>query len=113
MSLSLGSDNHSGVHPAILKSIVDHNIGHAHSYGLDAVSKDVEVEWTRVLGCPAFPFYVFNGTAANVLSLQALVRPFEGVVTSDQSHLHNDECGAPDQKFKLYLMPSADGKIQS
>ena len=68
-SLSLGSDNHSGVHPVVMDAILQNNIGHAHSYGLDPVSLETQNEWQRVLGCDAHIFYVFNGTAANVLAL--------------------------------------------
>lgn len=113
MSFSLGSDNHSGVHPVILDALARANVGHAHSYGLDEVSEKTKTEWIRVLGTEAEIFYVFNGTAANVLSLQAFVKPYEAVVASEQSHLVEDECGAPEKHLgcKLWTLPSANGKI--
>ena len=36
---SLGSDNHSGIHPKALEALIQANSGHAHSYGKD--------EWTQ------------------------------------------------------------------
>jgi len=114
MSWSLGSDNHSGVHPSVLAGIQAANVEHAHSYGMDEVSEVTKAEWKRVLGRDAHVFYVFNGTAANVLSLQTFLRSFEAVVASEVAHLHLDECGAP-EKFlgsKVYTLPSADGKIR-
>lgn len=114
MSFSLGSDNHSGVHPVILEAIHSANMEHAHSYGMDEISEHTKAEWKRVLGRDADVFYVFNGTAANVLSLQAFLRPFEAAVVADVAHLQMDECGAP-EKFlgsKIYTLPSEGGKIR-
>ena len=34
-----GSDNHSGIHPELLKSIIESNVDHAPSYGTDDVSE--------------------------------------------------------------------------
>jgi len=113
MSWSLGSDNHSGVHPRILESLHSANFEHAHAYGMDEISEATKTEWRRVLGCDADVFYVFNGTAANVLSLQTFLHPFEAAVASEVSHLHADECGAPEKHLgsKIYTLPSEDGKI--
>lgn len=113
MSFSLGSDNHSGIHPMVLEAIHTANFEHAHSYGMDEISDATRVEWRRVLGRDADVFYVFNGTAANVLSLQAFLRPFEATVVSEVAHLQLDECGAPEKHLgsKLYTLPSSDGKI--
>jgi threonine aldolase len=114
MSWSLGSDNHSGIHPQILSAIQMANVEHAHSYGMDEISEAAKSEWKRVLGRDADTFYVFNGTAANVLSLQTFLRPFEAVVTSEVAHIHLDECGAPEKHLgsKVYALPSADGRIK-
>jgi threonine aldolase len=114
MSFSLGSDNHSGIHPKILEGLQGANVEHAHSYGMDEVSEATKSEWNRVLGRDAHVFYVFNGTAANVLSLQTFLRPFEAIVASEVAHLHLDECGAPEKHLgsKVYTLPSPDGKIK-
>lgn len=89
-----GSDNHSGVHPRILKAISDANEGHAPSYGTDPVSLRASEIIKDHLGPTAETFFVFNGTAANVLCLSNCLRPYQSVLASQQSHLINDECGA-------------------
>ncbi len=111
--LSLGSDNHSGVHPEILKAMIECNRGHAHAYGLDEVSQITAEEFKRVFGPTVQPEYVFTGTAANVLSLAPLLNSYHAVFCSEQAHLHLDECGAPEKFWggKLFLLPSSDGKI--
>jgi threonine aldolase len=110
---SLGSDNHSGVHEKILAALLAANRGHAHAYGMDEISQQTAQEFARLFGPEVEPHYVFNGTAANVLSFAGSVRSFEAVICSDLSHLHVDECGAP-EKFlgsKLWALPTADGRI--
>ncbi len=112
--LSLGSDNHSGVHPKVMQAIIDANRGHAHAYGLDEVCRLAELEFTRVFGPDVMVQYVFTGTAANVLALSTGLKSYNGVITSEVSHLHLDECGAP-EKFlggKLWTLPSIDGRIR-
>lgn len=113
MSASLGSDNHSGIHPKILESLMKANTSHAHSYGQDEWSQACEKIIKQKFGQKAQPYLVFNGTAANVASLRALVKSYEAIICSEQSHLHLDECGAPEFHLgsKLLVLPSEDGKI--
>ncbi len=55
---------------------------------------------------------MFNGTAANVLCLEALTRPWEAVVCTPTAHIHVDECGAPERAGrKLLLAGGARGKL--
>ncbi len=58
-------------------------------------------------------FFVFNGTAANVLSLQALTRSFHAVLCPEFSHIYTDECGAPEKLTgcKLIPLPAPGGKL--
>ena len=111
--LSLGSDNHSGVHPRILQSLTDFNRGHSHAYGMDSVSEVTLSEWRRLFGPHVQIGYVFNGTAANVLSLKLFLQEYESCIVSDVSHLHVDECAAPEAMAgtKLWVAESHDGKL--
>jgi threonine aldolase len=110
---SLGSDNHSGIHPEILQSIVDANFGHTPSYGTDEITQTIRPILKSVFGQSVEPNFVFNGTAANVLCLASLVESHQAVITASTSHLHMDECGAPENAIgcKLLLCPSTDGKL--
>lgn len=114
MPHSLGSDNHSGIHPRILQALLEANSSHAHSYGGDEFSRECEKLFKKIFGSDSSAFLVFNGTAANVACLKALTRSYEAVICSEQSHLHLDECGAPEYHLgiKLLTLPSEDGKIR-
>lgn len=110
---SLGSDNHSGVHPKILQALVNVNNDHDSSYGTDILSKKLEASLQKKIGYDWKAFHCFNGTAANVLSLRSLVQSYESILCTDCSHLNLDECGAPEFHIgaKLIPVPHKNGKI--
>jgi threonine aldolase len=109
---SFGSDNHAGAHPDVLRAMGAANAGDAIAYGED--------DWTaraRRQLCAEFgasdAFLVFNGTAANVLGISLLLRPFEAVICAESSHLNVDECGATERVLgnKVLAVPTSDGKL--
>ncbi|MCF8225055.1 MAG: low specificity L-threonine aldolase [Bacteroidales bacterium] len=107
------SDNNSGVHPEILSAIQKVNTGHEIAYGDDRYTQKVVLKMKKVFGDEAEIFFVFIGTAANVLGLSAVTQPYNAVITPDTSHIHVDECGAP-EKFtgcKLLTVTAPDGKL--
>jgi threonine aldolase len=111
---AFASDNYAGAHPEVLAAIAEANADHAVSYGADPWTARATELIRDQFGPTASPWLVFNGTAANVLSLGALTRTWECVVTPDTSHLHVDEAAAPERMagVKLLTLPTADGKLQ-
>ncbi|MCH2535303.1 MAG: aminotransferase class I/II-fold pyridoxal phosphate-dependent enzyme [Bdellovibrionales bacterium] len=112
---SFGSDNHSGIHPEILKALIEVNQSHSASYGTDELSREFEDKLSKTLGTSLKSFFVFNGTAANVLAIKPFVKSYESILCSDIAHLHVDECAAPEMFIgsKLQLLPSENGKIKA
>ncbi len=113
MARHFASDNFSGVHPAVLKAMSAANGGHVKAYGDDAFTESAIRVFRRHFGEQAEVFFVFGGTGANVVGLQALTESFHGIICADSAHINVDECGAP-EKFtgcKLLTIPSKDGKI--
>jgi threonine aldolase len=110
---AFASDNYAPAHPDVLAAVVAANEGHAGSYGADPWTARA-VECLRGhLGAEAEVFLVFNGTAANVLCLQALLRPYEAVICAESAHIAVDEGGAPERILgsKLIAVPTPDGKL--
>jgi len=109
---SFGSDNHAGVHPAVLRAIVDASTGDATAYGDDAWTEQATAGLREIFGAEG-AFLVLNGSGANVLGLSLLLRRHEAVICAESAHINTDECGAPEQLLgtKLLQVPSADGKI--
>jgi threonine aldolase len=109
---SFASDNNAGVHPEILQALASANHGHAVGYGDDAWTARASALFKQHFG-DVDVFFVFNGTAANVLSLTSLTRPYHAVFCTEAAHIYNDECGAP-EKFtgcKLIASPDEGGKL--
>lgn len=107
------SDNYAGAHPEVLAAIADANDGHAVSYGADPWTARAEQLLREHFGDQALSYLVFNGSAANVLSIRALCRPWESVICAAQAHVNVDECGAPERiaGTKLHAVPTLDGKL--
>jgi threonine aldolase len=110
---SFASDNWAGIHPAILDAIAAANVDHAPAYGDDEVTTHAIELFKQHFGEGADVFFAFNGTGANVVGLQSLLRSFEAVICAESAHINVDECGAP-EKFlgsKLVAVPTPDGKL--
>jgi len=110
---SFASDNYAGVHPDVLAAIDAVNAGHQRSYGYDPVTAEAEELFRAHFGRHAEAYFVANGTAANVLSLQAVLRPYQAVICAESAHINTDECGAPERYLgcKLIDLPTPDGKL--
>lgn len=110
---AFASDNYAGAHPEVLAAIAEANADHAVSYGADPWTAKATELIRGHFGADASPWLVFNGTAANVLSLGALTRSWECVVTPDTSHLHVDEAAAPERMagVKLITVKTDDGRL--
>jgi threonine aldolase len=109
------SDNTAGICAEAWEALHAANVGYAPSYGEDA--------WTE-RACAliralfehdtAEVFFVFNGTAANSLSLAALARSYHGIVCHEAAHVQTDECAAPEffsGGAKLLPLPGAGAKL--
>ena len=111
---SFGSDNNSGIHPRMLQAIMDANHHHAVGYGDDDWTREAEKAVNQLLGKDGIePYFVFNGTGANVIALQACTLPFHSIVCAATAHIAVDECGAP-TKFTgcaLKEIATPDGKL--
>lgn len=109
-----GSDNHAPIHPNIIQSIIEANVGHAHSYGMDEWTQRLQQKIKLLFGPDTIGFLVFNGTAANILSLKTYTKTFHSVLCTDVSHINVDECGGPEiyGQFKLIPTTNLNGKIQ-
>jgi threonine aldolase len=109
---SFGSDNHAGAHPAVLSAMMAANAGDAVAYGADPLTERVAGRLRTAFGA-ADAFFVFGGTAANVLGLSLLLRPFEAVICAESAHLNEDEGGATERVLGNKLLPviAPDGKL--
>jgi len=110
---SFASDNNAGAHPQIIEAICAANHGHVVGYGDDPYTARAIGKFKEHFGADSEVFFVFNGTAANVLGLQALTRSHHAVICAEQAHIGTDECGAPEKIIgcKLIAVPRPAGKL--
>ena len=107
------SDNNSGVHPKIMDAIIRVNEGHSYAYGNDDITKLAIQKIRETFSKDIDVYFVTTGTAANVIGLSGLLRPFEAVVCADTAHINVDECGSLERftGSKIIRVPEKDGKI--
>lgn len=113
---SFASDNWSGVCPEVMHALEEINPAHNEAYGElnDPVTEAAISKFKHHFGDDIAVFFVYNGTAANVLGTGQLMRSYHAVVTVRTAHLNEDECAAP-EKFigsKILKVEPIHGKIQ-
>lgn len=113
MKRGFGSDNHSGISPEVLTAIAEANVGHALAYGDDEYCENAEAMFREQFGNQAVVSFVFNGTGANTIAIDAMVRSHEAVVCAETAHVNVDECGAPQRIVgcRLLTIDTPDGKL--
>src|SRR5579864_5328581 len=110
---NFASDNNAGVHPEVLEAIARANQGHVVAYGDDPFTRSAIAKFEEHFGPEIAVFFTFNGTGANVLSLQSLNRSYHAVLCSEFAHIYTDECGAPEKHTGCKLIPLThkNGKV--
>ncbi|MDR3142869.1 MAG: low specificity L-threonine aldolase [Tannerellaceae bacterium] len=110
---SFASDNNSGVHPLIMDALMKANEGHAVGYGDDNWTAAAVGMLKEAFGEEASPFFVFNGTGANSVVLQAATRSFHSIICARTAHIYVDECGAAARMTgcTVIAIPAEDGKL--
>jgi threonine aldolase len=107
------SDNYAGIHPEILEAISRANGGHQVAYGADVYTQHLQSVFQQHFGGEATAYPVFNGTGANVISLQAMTERWDAVICAESAHINVDECGAPERVggLKLLTVPTPMGRL--
>lgn len=109
------SDNWSGVSPQVMEALLQANQLHHPAYGEeDPLMRQAEKRFQEVFETDCKIFFVYNGTGANVLAVQHLLKSWQAVVAPHSAHLNEDEGGAP-EKFtggKILTVDCPDGKIK-
>ncbi|WP_075736928.1 threonine aldolase family protein [Streptomyces acidiscabies] len=108
------SDNTAAAPPEIVEAMIRAASGSALPYGADDHSASVRSRLADLFEHDVDVLFVSTGTAANALSLATLTPPWGSVLCHRESHINNDECGAPEfytAGAKLVPLGGADAKI--
>lgn len=108
------SDNYAGICPEAWAALTDANTGHEVSYGNDTWTEKAANLIRELFQTDCEVFFVFNGTAANSLSLASLCQSYHSVLCHRLAHVEVAECGAPEffaNGSKVLLLGGGNGKI--
>lgn len=110
-----GNDYNRTAHPQVLQALVETQ-AHAHTgYGLDAISAQAAEKIRAAAHNPqADVHFLVGGTQANVTVVDAVLRPWEGVISPVGGHINVHETGAVEHTgHKILGVDSADGKLRA
>jgi threonine aldolase len=113
---SFTSDNTAGGAPEILAAVAAAASGQAPPYGTDSWTLSARRRFSEIFECDVDLLPVSTGSAANALSLAALTPPWGSVLCHRDSHINNDECGAPEfftGGAKLIALGGENAKIDA
>jgi threonine aldolase len=108
------SDNVASVAEEIMAAIAAANTGTAAGYGDDEISQRLEPAYSQLFETDVRVFPVLTGTIANALSASVLSPPYGAIFAEAESHINQDECGAPELftgGAKLIPLQGRGGKI--
>jgi len=110
---AFASDNWAGVHPDVMHSLQEANVGHAPAYGGDGYTAKAKQLFKSHFGPKSEVFFVFAGTGANILALDSITQPFESILAAESAHIINDECGAIEKitGSRIVSITTPDGKL--
>jgi threonine aldolase len=96
-----------------MNAMMEANIGHTVGYGDDIYTDRAKEKFYEHFGTDIDIYFVFIGTAANVLGLHAATRSWNAVICAETAHINVDECGAPEKfnGFKLLSVDTPNGKL--
>ena len=90
------SDNWAGVHPAIMAALNRVNDGSVPAYGNDALTAEVQAQFSDLFERDCHVWFASTGGAANGLALSQLVPPYGAIFCHEVAHVQMDECAAPE-----------------
>ncbi|WP_112664585.1 threonine aldolase family protein [Microvirga flavescens] len=114
--MNFASDNIVGASAPVLEALARANGGAMAAYGGDEITKRVKARFSEIFERDVSVFFVTTGTAANALALASAVPPWGLCVCHRESHIIDDECGAPEffmHGAKLAGLPGVAAKLDA
>lgn len=104
-----------GAHPLILERLVATNMEKTPGYTEDSYCEEARRKIRQACGCPdAEVYFLVGGTQTNATVIDALLRPYEGVVATETGHINQHEAGAIEAGgHKVLPIPHQEGKMEA
>ncbi len=113
--LNFACDYMHGAHPAILKRMAENNLVKSGVYGDDVFSDSARTRIREACRAPeADVWFLVGGTQTNAAVLDAILRPYEGVISVATGHICIHEVGAVEHGgHKVLPLPGRNGKLSA
>ncbi|MCI9579103.1 MAG: threonine aldolase, partial [Oscillibacter sp.] len=110
---SFRNDYSEGAHPKVLKALTDTNFEQTRGYGLDPRCQKTRDLIRSLCAAPeADVHFLVGGTQTNLLVIEAMLKPYEAVISAHTGHVNVHETGAIEGTgHKVIAVPSPDGKL--
>ena len=104
-----------GAHPKILEHLAQTNMEPVSGYGNDKFTASAAEKIKAAADCPdAQVYFLTGGTQTNMVVIDTLLRPYEGVVAAQTGHVSTHEAGAIEfTGHKVLTLPEKNGKIRA
>ena len=104
-----------GAHPKVLEHLTETNMQPLIGYGNDEITASTAEKIKAACACPEGQVYFLTGgTQTNMVVIDALLRPYEGVVASSCGHVNTHEAGAIESTgHKVLTVPHRNGKLDA
>lgn len=109
------NDYSIGCHARILERLAEENGRYRSGYGCDAETERVRGEILRMCGLArGSVYFLTGGTQTNLVAIDRLAPPGEGVLCTEDAHINVHEAGAIEGAgHKVITVDSADGKLSA
>ena len=104
-----------GAHPKVLEHLMETNMEAVSGYGNDKFTASAAEKIKKACSCPEGQVYFLTGgTQTNMVVIDTLLRPYEGVVASSCGHVNTHEAGAIESTgHKVLTVPHRNGKLDA
>ena len=113
--LHFDCDYLEGTHPLIMERLLKTNLEQTPGYGFDRYTIDAKEKIKQACQCPdAEIHFLIGGTQTNATVIDALLRPYQGVLAPTTGHINVHESGAIEASgHKVIALPQHNGKVSA
>ncbi len=104
-----------GAHPEVLEALIATNSDQTPGYGADKYSEEAKRLVREACGAPDAEVYFFvGGTPTNATAIDGMLKPYQGVISTELAHINVHEAGAIEASgHKILTIRNHQGKLSA